>query len=95
MSIQLPTSLPTKPDFAGSSWDEFKVWMSDYCRVVEDMFKRIRNDSELGTAQHRILAAAPSTSAIEEGEIVMVDDESSVRRIYTKLNGSLRYVNLT
>ena len=95
MSIQLPTTIPTKPDFAGESWEELQVWMSDYCRVMEDMFKRLRNDLELGTAQHRVLSSAPSTSAIEEGEIVMVDDESSVRRIYTKLNGSLRYVNLT
>jgi len=43
----------------------------------------------------RILSAAPIATDLQEGEFVWVDDESSVRRGYVKLNGTLRYWDLT
>lgn len=43
----------------------------------------------------RVTSTLPTTETVEEGEIVLYDDESSVRRIYTKMNSTLRYVALT
>jgi len=68
-------------------------------------FQRITNLGATHNEQHRlcfqtpylcrITSTLPTTETVEEGEMVLYDDESSVRRLYTKMNDALRYVNLT
>lgn len=41
-----------------------------------------------------VFTSAPTYTG-RQGEIVLMDDQSSIRRIYTYLNGTWRYVNLT
>lgn len=42
-----------------------------------------------------VLAVAPTTKELREGQIVWVDDGGGTLRGYTVLNGSLRYWDLT
>lgn len=43
----------------------------------------------------RVVKVAPIATDLNEGEIVFLDDESSARKIYVKLNGTLRSGTLT
>lgn len=45
--------------------------------------------------QTKILTSAPGVDDLEEGEMALMDDESSIRRIYFKINSTIRYVDLT
>jgi len=75
--------------------DELEEWLDRLCVLLEEAFKNVHYDLSLGTSKHRVLSSVPSSSDIEEGEIVFYDDGTSTRRLYTKLNGNLRYVDLT
>lgn len=43
----------------------------------------------------RIFKTVPNIIDLDEGEQVLYDNESGTVRMYTKINGSLRYVALT
>jgi len=58
-------------------------------RLFEILFSRSQ------AVQKTIRTDAPTTDEIEEKELVFVDDGTSIRRVYTKLNGTLRYWDLT
>jgi len=65
---------------------------TDLDQVRDDMQQLFRL---MQPKTHRVVAAVPIATDLNEGEIVLYDNESSTRRIYTKINGSLRYVALT
>lgn len=60
--------------------------------AFSETFRRLQSKN------HRIFKVAPLAHEISEGEIVFFDTEAGGAgslRLYTKLNGSLRFVNLT
>jgi len=61
---------------------------------LEELFRTVYADIAQGTSQFKVLTAPPSTTEIEEGQIIMVDT-GAARAFYTKLNGSVRTVTLT
>lgn len=63
--------------------------------AIEEAMRRVYFDLSVGASTHTIVSSAPSADDLEEGAIILMDDGASVRRIYTKMNGSLRYVTLT
>jgi len=51
-------------------------------------------DAQKQNRNHKVMDRVPGTRDVGEGEIVFMDDGTN-RRMYTKLNGTLRYVALT
>lgn len=63
--------------------------------ILEDIHVLFR---DMQPKRARIFKVAPVAYQLEEGEIVFLDTEAGGAgslRLYTKLNGSLRFVNLT
>ncbi len=102
MAIHLPSDVFLVPNFEVSfdkdkpedSWKHLEDWLEQLLRAVEDCFKQIRFDLELGTMTRRVVSSIPTESELEEGEVVFYES-GSVRRAYTKINGSLRYWELS
>ncbi len=92
MTIETPKVLRL-PGFADA--DEVLSWHRRLLDSIEFVFRRVRTDFEQGNAMHKIVTSAPNAADLEEGEIVFMDDESGTERLYTKLNGTVRYVALT
>ena len=65
---------------------------SDLSQVKEDIDRLFRY---MQPKYHRIFKVAPLAHEMAEGEIVLHDDEVSTRRLYAKINGTLRYEDLT
>lgn len=104
MYIQLPSDPMFQPDFHydGELPDEVKEyvealedWLSDLLRSLEDYFKKAYTDLSMGTTTRRVVSAVPGVSDLTEGEIVLYDNEVDTRRLYTRMNGVVRYVALT
>ena len=75
--------------------EDLAAYFDELMRAIEDTLQKVRIDIAQGNSEHRISTTAPGTTDIEEGQVKFMDDTSSVRRLYTKLNGTVRYVNLT
>ena len=88
-SPQLP------PMFMGDDVESMRVWLQDLHSALNDSFRWVFMDFADGNSRHRIYTSAPGTSDVEEGEVVFLDDGATTRRLYTKLNGVMRYCNLT
>ena len=96
MNINLPSDVTLTPDLPQTEdLNVIREWLNNLVRELEDMFKKVYYDISLGTSNFRVVGSVPSVDDLREGELVLYDDGSSTRRLYTKMNGSLRYVNLT
>lgn len=63
-------------------------------------FDQVRDDIQtlfrlMQPKTFRIVAAVPIATDLNEGEAVLYDNESTTRRVYYKVNGTLRYAALT
>lgn len=76
----------TRPPTQGTI--EYKT-LAEVGRDIQTLFERMQPKGL------RIFKTAPNAHELTEGESVLYDDESSTRRIYYKVNGTLRYANLT
>ena len=102
MKIQLPKDPLLVQDFKYNMSSEttddmldLEMWLSSLCRALEDLFRKAHRDFNFGTSRFRIVSSIPGTSDLEEGEIILYDDKATTRRLYVKMNSSIRYVNLT
>ena len=100
MLINLPDDVLLLPDFrykgeVSEQQKELEEWLSRLSRSLEGYFKKAYYDISLGTVRRRIVSSEPALTDLGEGEIVLMDDEVSTRRIYTRMNGALWYTNLT
>jgi len=84
--------LPETPE---EQRDELQRWLAELCHSIEEYFRKAYLDVSMGTSRFRITASVPTTGDLEEGEILLYDNQIDTRRIYTKMNGILRYVTLT
>jgi len=64
----------------------------DLHRYIEEVARSVVILS--GLSKGPIVSSVPTTDEIDEGEIQFYES-GSTRRLYTKINGSVRYVNLT
>lgn len=100
MLINLPSDILLLPDLdlSGEKTEqihELEDWLAQLCRSIEEYFKKVYYDISMGTIRHRIVSIVPVVGDLGEGEIVLYDNQVDTRRIYTKMNGTLRYVTLT
>ena len=69
-------------------------WLAGLVKNVRAALLNCYFDTRYGASTHRVFSVAPGLTELEEGEIVFMDDGIN-RRLYTKLNDSLRFVTLT
>ena len=62
--------------------------------LLQEMATALHSDLSDGTVEHTITSTIPDASTIEEGQIKLYES-GATRRIYTKVNGTIRYVDLT
>jgi len=100
MTINLPRDVMLVPDLdlIGEKTEQIRDlehWLSQLCRSIEEYFKKAYYDISMGTVRHRVVSSVPAVGDLGEGEIVLYDNQVDTRRIYTKMNGVLRYATLT
>jgi len=83
MSKELPEIVDTENPVM---LKQYIVELKEYCQELAR-----RATGQVGGA---VKTVAPSVSDVKEGELTPYDDGVN-RRMYTKLNGSLRYISLT
>ena len=62
-------------------------------RAIQDFAMRVYADISEGTERHQVKSAVPGATAIDEGQIVLVNEATD--KIATKVGGTVRTVNLT
>ncbi len=74
--------------------EDVNVYTRRLTEALNILFRDIFLDLSLGGGNRRILSSVPNAAELDEGEIVLY--ESGVtRRLYTKINNSVRFVGLT
>lgn len=61
---------------------------------VRDFVKRVYDDISNGRVKHRLYTTVPTTSDVEEGEIVFYKSNSTIR-LYTNVDGTMKYIAMT
>lgn len=84
-TIQLPR-IPPQIDN-----EEIREYLVRVNGAVEEFVKNVYNDLSNGRVQHRVYTSVPTTSDVEEGEIVFYKSGSTVR-IYVNVDGTMKYV---
>jgi hypothetical protein len=87
---ELDVSLP--PPTGNKDVDDYLLRLH---RAVAAALANIFDDLALGYHRRTILTAAPALADLEEGQAILVDDAVSVRRVYYRMNDTLRFVDLT
>ena len=83
---------PMIPDTGSPALNTF---MREFVRNISEQFEAIYDDLNLGKAKHEVYSSTPAAGDLDEGQIAIYDNASGTERLYTKANGSLRYVDLT
>ena len=76
----------TKPPSQGTI--EYKTF-AEVGRDIQTLFRAMQPKGA------RIFKTVPQLHELTEGELVLYDDETSTRRVYWKINDTLRYAALT
>lgn len=82
---QIPEDLP----------DDWKLWFRKFQLQLDDLVKDVHHDISDGNISFKIASSAPTVDDLNEGEFFLYDDGVSVRRLYTRVNATLRYLTLT
>ena len=82
-------------DIVDVSEDNLKEWLTSLLRCLEDLFKMVHFDIANGTSTFQVTSTLPTATTLDEGAFIIYDDEATTRRLYTKVNGTIRYVTLT
>ena len=84
-------NLPQIPEIEDK---DTKVFLQSLVFALENMIRDIKTDLEQGESEHRVLSGVPAADEIDEGTFKLY--ESGVtRRLYTKINGTVRKVDLS
>jgi len=62
--------------------------------AITDFVKRVYDDLSSGRVQHRVYTSIPTTTDVEEGEVVLYKSNSTVR-LYANVDGEMKYVTMT
>lgn len=74
--------------------EEVRKYLEQIDRAVGEFVKAVYNDLSNGRVQHRLYTSVPSTSEVDEGEIVFYKSGATVR-LYANVDGSIKYVIMT
>ncbi len=89
--IRLPSDPILPSPIQGEELEEYASRLTEALNIL---FRDIFLDLSFGGGRRRILSSIPTVAELDDGEIVLY--ESGVtRRLYTKINNSIRVVGLT
>lgn len=74
--------------------EEIRKFLEHNDYAVRDFVKRVYDDISNGRVKHRLYTSVPTTSDVEEGEIVFYKSNSTVR-LYTNVDGTMKYMTMT
>ena len=74
--------------------EEVREYLDRVNSVITDFVESVYSDLSNGRVQHRIYTSVPTTSEVEEGEIVYYKSDSTVR-LYANVDGEMKYVTMT
>lgn len=94
MRVKTPKSI-TWPELPEEMPEEQKVFFRKWQILLDDLVRDIHQDISNGNISFKISSSAPTVSDLNEGEFFLYDNGVSVRRLYTRINGVLRYLNMT
>lgn len=87
-TINLPRIPPQIED------EEVLRYLKQVSLAVSDFVKRVYDDISNGRVQHRVYTTVPTTTEVEEGEIVLYKSNGTVR-LYANVDGTVKYVTMT
>lgn len=94
MRVKTPKSI-NWPKIPEEMPEEQQAFFKRFQLLLDDLVRDIHQDISNGNISFKIDSSAPTVDDLNEGELFMYDDNVSVRRLYTRINGTLRYLNLT
>lgn len=74
--------------------EEIRQYLEDINRAIERFVKDVYDDMSSGRVQHRIYNTVPTTTKVDEGEIVFYDDGAGTVRVYANVGGVMKYVTM-
>ena len=86
-------SLPRIPPQIDNA--EVRAYLENVNRAIEKFVKDVYNDLSNGRVQHRVYDSVPTTSDVEDGEIVFYDDGAGDVRMYANVDGTMKYISMT
>lgn len=87
-TINLPRIPPQIED------EEILRYLEQVNSAVSDFAKRVYNDLSNGRVQHRVYTTVPTTTEVEEGEIVYYKSNGTIR-LYANVDGEMKYITMT
>lgn len=87
-TINLPRIPPQIED------EEVLRYLEQVSSAVSDFVKRVYNDLSNGRVQHRVYTTVPTTTEVEEGEIVYYKS-NGVIRLYANVDGEMKHITMT
>lgn len=83
--IKLPEILPQIKN------REIRSYLRQLDLAIRHFVSDVYEDIHSGRIQHRVYTTIPTTSDVEEGEIVFYKSNSTVR-LYANVSGSMKYI---
>jgi len=71
--------------------EEVRKYLSRLDIAIRHFVKDVYGDITNGRIQHRVYTSVPTTSDVEEGEIVFYKSGSTVR-LYANVSGAMKYI---
>lgn len=75
--------------------EEQKLFFRKWQVLLDDLVRDIHQDISNGNVSFKISSSAPTASDLNEGELFLYDDGVGTERLYTRINGELRYIDWT
>ena len=75
--------------------DAMKEFLKALIKELQQLSDDVHIDIIKGHSAHGVLDAHPDLASLQEGQFVNADVGAGDRRLYTRLNGVLRYVSWT
>ena len=73
---------------------EIREYLRELDTAIQNFVKAVYNDLAYGNVQHRLYTTVPTTSDVEEGEIVFYKSNSTIR-IYANVSGTMKYISMS
>ena len=81
-------NIPSVP----SDKEQLIPYLEQLAQIIKTSLESVYADLDNGNERHPIVTTAPTV--LDEGQITLYDDGTNVR-LYTKVNGVIKYVTLT
>lgn len=74
--------------------EDVRKYLEQINVAISDFVKKVYDDISNGRIQHRLYTTVPTTSDVEEGEIVFYKSDSTIR-LYANVSGTMKYITMT